>query len=417
MTTRILVEHVGSDIHAALLENGRLVQYFVERPDQRRTVGNIYKGRVQDVLPGMEAVFVNIGLERTAYLYGLTSRRGGHDDSGGDGADGGHDTVRLQPGDELLVQVAKEAVGDKGARLTRDLNIPGRYLVLTPGTPGHVSLSRRLTDPAERERLQAIATDVCPPGAGLIVRTVAAGASDADLRADADSLSALWERLQKDAANARAPALLYRDDDLLLRLIRDYFSADVGELIVSGASLFRQATALAHTLAPALADRVRPWAGPAGALLDDAGVPNQLDKALRRRVWLDSGGYLVFDETEALTVIDVNSGKFTGKTDLAATVRRLNIEAATEAARQLRLRDIGGIVLIDFVDMSDKNDQAAVMAALEEAAAADRNRLTVLGFTRLGLLELTRRKQGPTLAELLMEPCPRCRGHGRLRRT
>lgn len=409
MTTRILVEQSGNETHAALLEDGRLVQYFVERPDQRRTVGNIYKGRVQDVLPGMEAAFVNVGLERTAYLYGLASRRG---------PEGSNDTAaRLQPGDELLVQVAKEAVGDKGARLTRDVNLPGRYLVLTPGTPGHISLSRRLSDQAERERLQAIAAAVCPPGAGLIVRTVAEGASEEELQADADWLAALWQRLQDDAAKAKAPALLYRDDDLLLRLIRDYLSADVDELVVAGVSAHRQAVALAQTLAPSLADRVRAWTGAAGALLADAGVPGQLDKALRRRVWLDSGGYLVVDQTEALTVIDVNSGKFTGKTDLAATARRLNIEAAAEAARQLRLRDIGGIVLIDFVDMGDKEDEAAVIAALEAAAEGDRNRLTVLGFTRLGLLELTRRKQGPTLAEVLMAPCPRCSGIGKLRRS
>lgn len=411
MTTRILIEQVGGETHAALLENGRLAQYFVERPDQRRTVGNIYKGRVQDVLPGMEAAFVNIGLERTAYLYGLAPGRG----DTGDGEDRGE--ARLRPGDELLVQVSKEPVGDKGARLTREVNVPGRYLVLTPGAPGHISLSRRLSDPAERERLQAIAAAVCPPGAGLIVRTVAAGAGEAELRADAEWLAALWRRLQAEAARAKAPALLYRDDELLLRLVRDYFTSEVDELVVSGLQLHQQAVALAQTLAPALVGRVRRWTGPAGALLDDAGVPAQLDKALRRRVWLDSGGYLVFDQTEALTVIDVNSGKFTGKTDLAATARRLNIEAAAEAARQLRLRDIGGIVLIDFVDMGDKEDQAAVVAALEQAAAGDRNRITVLGFTRLGLLELTRRKQGPTLAETLMEPCPRCRGYGQLRRT
>lgn len=413
MTTRILLEANDGELHAALLEGGRLVQYFVDRPERRRTVGNIYKGRVQDVLPGMEAAFVNVGLERTAYLYGIAAAR---TPAGGDRHADERD-AKLRSGDELLVQVAKEAIGDKGARLTRELNLPGRYLVLAPGVPGHISLSRRLTDPDERARLQQIAAAVCPPDAGLIVRTAAAGASEHELRADAEWLAALWQRLQADAAKAKAPALLYSDDDLLLRLVRDYFTASVTEFAVAGVSLHRQAAGLAQALAPSLADRVKLWTGPVGGLMADAGVTAQVDKALRRRVWLESGGYLVIDQTEALTVIDVNSGKFTGKTDLAATALRLNVEAAREAARQLRLRDIGGIVLIDFLDMAAKEDQAAVVAALEEATTGDRNRVTVLGFTRLGLLELTRRKQGATLADLLMERCQRCGGHGRLRRT
>ncbi len=391
----------------AVIEDGQLVEFFIDHEDEEHAAGNIYKGRVENVLPGMRAAFVNIGLEKNAFLY--------VDDAILEASDKAHPRAIqdvLKVGQDIVVQVVKEPIGTKGARVTTHLSLPGRYLVLTPYSE-ILGISRRVTDEKERDRLRQIAEKIRIRGMGLIVRTVAEGQTARTLQRDLSYLRRLLMRVNKKAKSVKGPALLHHEVSLVARTIRDHMDESVDRLVIDDAAAFEKAREMAASLSPKLKDRIELWSD-AVPLLRARGVEAELDRSLKRRVWLRCGGYLVMDETEALTVIDVNTGKNVGTTDLADTVMVTNREAAVEIARQLRLRDISGIVVVDFIDMETEADQTELVRVFQQALKADRTRVAVLGLTRLGLMEVTRKKVHESLLSQMTRVCPTCDGRARI---
>ncbi len=409
MVREILLDVASDEVRAAVLEDGQLVEILLERPQQLRAVGNVYLGRVEDVLPGMDAAFVNIGLDRNAFLYAddavhCCGRRG----QSQDGPRRIEDMVR--PGQEILVQVDKEPVGSKGAKISTAIGLPGRFVVLTPQSD-FIGVSRRIEDEAERARLRALVEESRNPGHGVIVRTVAEGQGEAAIRADLSFLESLWQSIQEQAGRAEPPALLHRDMGLAGRLLRDFMTDDVEALWVDQAEEHQRLTELAALMSPELAQRIR-LTEP--GLFTRRGVDQEIERAMRRRVWLRSGGYLVIDRAEALTAVDVNTGKFVGKENLAQTILQTNLEAAAEIARQIRLRDLGGIIVVDFIDMEEEAHREEVLAALGEAVKRDRTKVHVLGMTKLNLIEMTRKRVGSGIDQTLYSTCPVCEGWGRV---
>ncbi len=413
MLKEILIEVTKEEIKVAVLENKRLVEVYLERSFQMRLAGNIYKGRVENVLPGMQAAFVNIGLERNAFLYVEDV----HDDSrvselGLEKKPHASLPIQnlLQEGQEILVQVVKEPFGTKGARLTTQLTLPGRYVVLLSDLDC-VGVSRRISPERERERLKALAEEIRPPGAGLIVRTVAEGISKEELRADVTALYELWHRIQAKARRSPAPSLIHRELELVSWVLRDLFGDDVDRLVINDREAYERVLELLEVLDSHLRNRV--YLNETD-LWGEYGLEQEIERALRPKVWLRSGGYLVIDEVEALTVIDVNTGKYTGSKNFADTVFRTNLEAVQEVVRQLRLRNLGGIIIIDFIDMDFQAHRTEILKRLEDELKKDKTRTYVLGLTQLGLVELTRKKVRPSLSSLLEKPCPYCEGKGRV---
>ena len=426
------------EVRVAVVEDGQLAEFLVERPLSQRIAGNIYKGRVDTVLPGMEAAFVHIGYERNAFLYAGDAAAVfplAGDELAGDGgeravapalqeaaeegvtlpsAPGKRSIAELvREGQEVIVQVAKEAVGTKGPRVTTNLSLPGRYLVLAP-TMDYVGVSRRIADERERLRLKQLAEALRPAHTGVIVRTVAEGRTDEELSQDMAFLARLWERIRTKAAEASAPALLHRDLGLTFRVVRDLLTAEVSRVVVDNHHEYRRMLELAEVMSPELKRRIRFWNGKGGNLFDVAKIESEVDKLMRPKVWLRSGGYLVIDQSEALTTIDVNTGKYVGTTSLADTVVHTNLEAADEISRQIRLRDIAGIIIVDFIDMDRPEDQREVLERLSVAVRRDRTKVHVLGLTQLGLVEMTRKKVGAGLEATLLKTCPYCDGRGRV---
>ncbi len=417
MGKEILANVEPHEVRVAVLEDGVLTGIFFERGEP--LAGNIYKGRVASVLPGMEAAFVDIGLGRNAFLHvaDVRSQRiaavgGGGDEELEDQIGRGPIAERLRIGQEILVQVTKEPRGTKGARATTYVALPAHYLVLMPTVTG-VGVSRRIEHEQERKRLRAIAERLRPDGMGLIVRTAAEGIDERDLADDVRFLLTLWAQVTERARVSRAPAVLYQDLGLIRRVVRDLFTGDVDRFVVDAPREFEQVRELVGSFAPELRERIGLHPGPE-PIFDAAGVEREIERALHRKVWLRSGGYVVFDRTEAATVIDVNTGKYVGKTDLATTILKTNLEAAREIARQIRLRDIGGIILIDFIDMDAEKHRRRVLAALQEAVRADRTKIHVIDLTGLGLVEITRKRVYQDLEELMRIPCPYCEGRGRV---
>lgn len=414
MKREIVINSAFGETRAAFLEDRRLVELYVEREPSQRVAGNIYKGRVENVLPGMQAAFVNIGLERNAFLY-VDDAMHSHDHQNGHATEKG--PVRsikeiVKEGDSIVVQVTKEPLGTKGARVVTNLSIPGRYLVWLPGEE-YVGISRRITDDAERNRLRSIAKRLRLEGAGLIVRTEAEGKSEEEIAEDVEFLAQVWLDIDAKAKRSAAPTVIYKDHDLIYRIARDRFTNDIDKLVVDQEPLYRKLRALIDPLSPQLQSRVYMYhEGP--PIFEAYGIEQQIDKALERKVWLDCGGYLVIDHTEALTSIDVNTGRFIGTTNLADTVLRTNLEASVEIARQLRLRDIGGIIIVDFIDMESKEDERRVLSLLEEEVRRDKTRTHILGFTSLGLVEITRKKVRQDIEDLFYKACPTCHGSGQI---
>ncbi len=403
---RMVVRNAGDRTQIAVLEDGVLVEHFVTRASSWSYAGNVYLGRVQNVLASMEAAFVDIGKGRNAVLY---AGEVNYDASGLDGRPRKIEQV-LKSGQSIVVQVSKDPMGHKGARLTSQISLPGRYLVYVPDGQ-NAGISRKLPD-TERARLKAILKKITPENGGVIVRTAAEGASEQELARDVARLSAQWEDICRKATKASAPALLYGEPDLVIRVIRDIFNEDFAELVVQGAEEATMIEDYVDMVAPDLRDRVRRHAGPAD-VFDEYRVDEQLAKALDRKVWLPSGGSLVIDRTEAMTVIDVNTGKFTGKGgNLEETVTKNNLEAAEEIVRQLRLRDIGGIIVIDFIDMVLESNRELVLRRLTECLGRDRTRHQVAEVTSLGLVQMTRKRVGQGLLEAYSEPCTHCGGRG-----
>jgi ribonuclease E len=398
----------------ALLEGRTLVEHYVSRAadDTTQIDGNIYRGRVQNVLPGMEAAFIDIGTPKNAVLYRGDVR---YDRDDVEGAPSGREPrieQVLRPGQMILCQVTKNPIGAKGARLTQEVSLPGRFVVLVPDSSAN-GISKRLDD-AERKRLRRIVDSVRPVGHGLIVRTAAAGASAEELRADVERLVGQWEEIAAQSARGQGPALLYREPASAVRVIREELNSEYRAVVIDDRALYEEVRAYVGAVNPELADRVEYYDPEAEALpiFERFHVHEQLHKALDRKVYLPSGGSLVIDRTEALTVIDVNTGKNVGSTNLEETVFRNNLEAADEVARQLRLRDIGGIIVIDFIDMEVRENRDKVASALRAALARDKTRTQVFDISELGLVEMTRKRVSEGLIETLSTTCTVCEGRG-----
>ncbi len=370
-------------------------------------VGNVYLGRVQNVLPGMEAAFVDVGRGRNAVLYAGEVNYSPEDL---DGKQPPRIEQVLKSGQSVMVQVTKDPIGGKGARLTAKVSMPGRYLVLQPNWE-ITGISKRLPD-NERRRLRALLKKIRPEGHGLIVRTAAEGATEEDLRADVQRLLDEWNAIEKRAKKAKAPTVLYEEPELTVRVVRDLFTdEEFRELVTDSQRVYDLVTGYLGTIAPDLLAKVRLHQGKLGAF-EEFHIVEQIHKGLDRKVWLPSGGYLVIDRTEAMTVIDVNTGKSVGRSNLEETVVNTNIEAAREVARQLRLRDIGGMIIIDFIDMLLEQNKKRVVDTLKEEMARDKTRSQVFDISPLGLLEVTRKRVSGGLLESFSETCPTCEGRG-----
>jgi ribonuclease E len=402
---RMLVTEGAERTQIGVLEGSTLVEHYVTRKSGRSYVGNVYLGRVQNVLPGMEAAFVDIGKGRNAVLY---AGEVNYDEEDLDGEAPRIEKV-LKPGQSVLVQVTKDPIGAKGARLTAQVSLAGRYLVLQPDD-NTFGISRRLPE-GERVRLREILKEVRPKGLGLIVRTAAEGASADDLRADLARLQARWETVERKAKKASAPAVIYSEPELVVRVIRDIFSPDFVELVVDGVELHERVRDYLAEVAPDQLAKLRLHEGRL-PLFEHYRVVEQIHKALERKVWLPSGGSIVIDRTEAMTVVDVNTGKFVGKSNLEETVVANNLEAADELVRQLRLRDIGGIIIIDFIDMLFERNQQAVVERLRAALARDKTKSQVMEVSSLGLVQMTRKRVSSGLLDSFSETCPHCEGRG-----
>ncbi|MBQ4452940.1 MAG: ribonuclease E/G [Clostridia bacterium] len=379
MRSQILIEESAGVTTAALIEDGRLAETLSASPKKAQIEGNIYLGRVRNAVKGMDAAFVDVGLERTAIMSG-------------DGLPRGKDGKRFAPnGGEALVQVTRLAAGDKGVAVSANIKLCGRYTVLLPMEKG-IHISHRIEDPAEAERLRLAASTVKPKDMGLILRTNAQNVSTEEISCEIQRLVSEWEELRNRALHSVAPALLLDKSDICFRVIRDMMNENVSEVTVSSEALKERINRNLALLMPKSDIKVKVLASTAG-LMSLYRVPSQIEEALKKRVWLKSGAFLVFDRTEALTVIDVNSGKFTGGSDADETARLVNLEAAHEIMRQLRLRDIGGIVIVDFIDMKTEEGKTLLMEAMRTYAKEDSNRTKVVDFTALGLMELTRKRK------------------------
>jgi ribonuclease E len=407
---KMIIRQLDDLVQIAVLEDDILVEHYVDRATYASLIGNVYLGRVQNVLPSMEAAFVDIGRGRNGVIYA------GEIDWDYFGAEGQNRKVEkvLKPGQTILVQVSKDPVGAKGARLTNHVSIPGRYIVYSPG--GQLSgISRKLPE-IERRRLKEILSDLVGESASVIVRTAAEGASEEELVRDVNRLKAQWEDIEKKVAAGNAPQVLYAEPDLTVRIVRDLFTEDFSELIISGnggiTDAYDSVEAYVSHVAPHLKDRLRHWEGDTG-LFAEYRLDEQIAKGLERKVFLPSGGSLIIDRTEAMTVIDVNTGKFTGTGgNLEATVTSNNLEAAEEIVRQLRLRDIGGIIVIDFIDMVLPSNRELLLRRLVECLGRDRTRHQVAEITSLGLVQMTRKRIGTGLLEAFSTECPQCHGRG-----
>jgi len=396
----------GERDQIAVLEDRTLTQHFVTRVGQRSMVGNVYLGRVQNVLPGMEAAFVDVGRGRNAVLY---AGEVNYSDEDLDGPPPRIEQV-LKSGQSVLVQVTKDPIGGKGARLSAQISMPGRYVVLVPNA-NLSGISRRIPD-NERRRLKAVMKSVRPEGHGIIVRTAAEGASEEALKEDIGRLLEEWKAIEKRAKRAKAPHVLYEEPELTVRVVRDVFNdEEFRQVVTDSPRIYEMIASYLRQVAPDLLEKVELRQGRL-PVMEEFHVVEQIHKALDRKVWLPSGGYIIIERTEALTVIDVNTGKHVGKSNLEETVVQTNVEAAVEVARQLRLRDIGGMIIIDFIDMLLEQNKRRVIDTLKEAMAADKTRSQVFDISPLGLLEVTRKRVSGGLLESFSETCPTCEGRG-----
>ncbi|MCL4078969.1 Rne/Rng family ribonuclease [Coriobacteriia bacterium Es71-Z0120] len=402
----MLISHDAYETRVAIVEDKVLAELYVERP-KRSVVGNVYLGKVRDVLPGMQAAFVDIGLGKNAFLY--VDEVVLPDDT----PEPPKRDIKslLKPGQQVMVQVIKDPMGTKGARVTTEVTLPGRFAVLMPFAP-YVGISRKL--PAEeRDRLHDIVAPLVPEGMGVIVRTAAAGADAKDLESDIQFLLRLWRRVQHQAREGIAPEIVYTEMDLALRMVRDVFGPDFKRLVVDDKKEHEKVVGFLKRSSPGLVRRVV-LHKEREPLFEQYGIGRQVERALHRVVPLPSGGHIAIDKTEALTAIDVNTGSYVGRKNLAETILRTNLEAADEAVRQIRLRDIGGLIVIDFIDMEEQAHRAQVQERLARALERDRTRTRVTEISRLGIVEMTRKNVTDGLYGVLTEPCPMCGGEGRV---
>lgn len=421
--SEIVINANPIETRVALMEGGAVVELYIERQGEAggSVTGNIYKGRVTRVLPGMQAAFVDIGLERAAFLYVSDILEEFETYSGGD--DDEAEVMRrerdrekeriqdlLKEGQEILVQVAKDPISTKGARITSYVSIPGRYVVLMP-TVNHVGVSRRIESPQERGRLKSIVNHYRPEGMGFIVRTAAEGRSEEDIRSDVEYLVKTWQTIQQRFNTAKAPSVIFSDLDLSLRAVRDLFGPDVARVVIDDEEEYRKVKTFVNTMLPHRRDDVIHYQG-REPIFDKYQIEPAIQEAFGTKVWLKSGGYIIIEQAEALTAIDVNTGKFVGKRNLEETILKTNLEAAKEIVYQLRLRNIGGLIILDFIDMNKTANRDKVYGALREALRRDKAKSNILKISELGLVEMTRKRTRESLMRILADDCPYCEGKG-----
>jgi len=466
----IVINAAALEVRVALLEDGQLTEFYLERNTRAGLVGNIYKGRVTRVLPGMQAAFVDIGLEKAGFLHVSDFHTGAEafdtmaevageeidvepvgdepeappeapldgveaspaenaEDGGAPDARGGRRRghrsgvkrnnlpieQQLRRNQEIIVQIAKEPMGTKGARLTSSISIPGRHVVFTPTNP-HIGISRRIESAGERKRLRDAVIELRPPQGGFIVRTACEGVSKRDIQRDISFLTKLWTSILNKSESSGPAAVLYSDLDLALRAVRDLFSSDVDKLWSDDPTVSQRIVEFLQTYMPRLRSRLAHY-DQTEPIFDHFNLEDQIERALDRKVWLKSGGYLVFDQAEALTAIDVNTGRFVGKRSQQETMLKTNLEAVDEVVRQLRLRNIGGIIIVDFIDMSRETDRKRVSDALSLSLKRDKARTSALKISELGLVQMTRKRTRESLEELLTTTCAHCQGRGLVKST
>ncbi len=423
MTTEILINTTSYEVRLALVEDGNLSEFHMQRPTEKGLMGNVYKGRVVRVLPGMQAAFIDIGLERTGFLYVddvcVVSDSAQYDSCLTDcslvnvRADGLHIEDLLQEGQNIVVQVSKDPIGTKGARLTCHITLPCRNLVFIPQT-NHIGISRKIEVEEVRDKLRNLIETLRPEGSGFIVRTVAEHATSSELEADMEFLLLLWDEITDKAGTTPSPGLIYEDLDITLRSIRDFFSRDVDSLIIDDRVAYEKLLSHVQTFAPQLNDKISLYEKHT-PLFEAYNIEVEISRAIEKKVWLRSGGYIIIESTEALSVIDVNTGRYVGKNDLNDTIFKTNMEAAVEIAYQLRLRNIGGIIIIDFIDMENDSHREELYATFKEAVKKDKSRNNILKLSEFGLVQMTRKRNSENLHQLMCEPCHYCSGEGMIK--
>ncbi|NVN90953.1 MAG: Rne/Rng family ribonuclease [Desulfuromonadales bacterium] len=431
MATELVINAASHETRIALIENGTIAELHIERTREKGIIGNIYKGRVIRVLPGMQAAFVDIGLEKAAFLYVAdvfdaieeyesllyNGKKELEPNNGEQHPDNQTDFKPLHPieellqeGQELLVQISKEPIGTKGARITSHISLPGRHLVYMP-TVDHVGISRRIEDEHERERLREAVERLKQPGSGYIVRTVSEGKSEEDLLSDMGYLSTLWSEITKRKEKASVPSLIHSDLDVIQKVVRDIVTEQVDKIIVDSKPDYDRIVQFITTFMPKMKYSIELYEEDE-PIFDHFGLEVEISRALGRKVWLKSGGYIIIEQTEALTAVDVNTGRFVGKHNLEDTILKTNLEAVKEIAYQLRLRNIGGIIIIDFIDMEKEVNRDKVFTALEETLKSDKSKTNILKISELGLVEMTRKRVRESIGRMMCEPCYYCEGRG-----
>lgn len=429
MSLELIVNVTTQETRVALVENGSIAELYIERQSDKNILGNIYNGRVAKVLPGMQAGFVDIALEKAAFLYvtdihsqveEFEALMGNMEEEGGNGNEE-EDFIPvldwtpsiedlLCESQEILVQVSKEPLGTKGARITSHISLPGRHLVLLPSV-NHIGISRRIEDDKERKRLRDIIEKIRSTDFGFIARTASEGQDEETLRADMNFLLRLWDKIQKKKDRTSVPGLVYKDLDITLRAVRDLFTRDIHRLVIDSQDEYDRIHDFIETFMPSLSSRVETYEDNE-PIFDAFGIEVEISRALGKKVWLKSGGYILIDMTDALTTIDVNSGKYVGKRNLEETILKINLEAIKEIAYQLRLRNIGGIIIIDFIDMEKEVNREKVFNALKDALKKDKSKTNILKISELGLVQMTRKRTRECISRILCEPCSYCEGKG-----
>ncbi|MBO8144049.1 MAG: Rne/Rng family ribonuclease [Thermodesulfobacterium sp.] len=410
---KLLISYTPFEIRVGLIEGNQLVEFYVERPSEKGLVGNIYKAKVVRVVPGINSAFLDLGLTRTAFLFGNDIMTSGEIDWDKENIVVTNLHEVLKEGQEILVQVTKEPIGNKGARVSTNLTLPGHYLVYLPYM-NHVGISRKIKNEKERKRLKETFEEIRPPNTGWIIRTAAVEASQEDLKTETEFLLCLWQEIKERSEKLKAPALIYEELNIALRAIRDLFNKQISAIVVDNREFYESIKDFLEKFFPHLVPYVELYEGYED-IFTAHGIQIDIKKILSRKVWLKSGGFIVIEPCEAFTAIDVNTGRYTGAKELEETVFKINLEAAEEIAYQLRLRNIGGLIIIDFIDMEDSEHQELVLQTLKEALKKDKAKHSFLPISPFGVLQMTRERKRESLYQIFYETCPYCQGEGKIK--